>query len=120
MNVAQLIRCYSVPTASLPIVLNSISVADKPDRIAVTSTSSRAKSSPRKITLNLQLTGPRCRVFRSCNREHQLSFPTTGQRNRQSEDESLGDSMKHLYGRLHVGLHTDEKSTHTNTWTHER
>lgn len=48
--------------------------------------------------MNVQLTDtarvPRCRVTRSCNHEHQLSFPTTGHRR---EDESLGDSMKHLW-----------------------
>jgi len=48
----------------------------------------------------------RCRTSRSCNRERQLSFPTTGQRNRRSGDESLGDSMKHLWSPAR-GLHTD-------------
>lgn len=94
--------------------------ADKPDRIAVTSTSSRAKSSPRKITLNLQLTGPRvprCRAFRSCNRERQLSFPTTRQRNRQSGDESLGDSMKHLWSSARGTAHRWEKHGHKRVHT---
>jgi len=57
--------------------------------------------------LNVQLTRIlRCRTSRSCNRERQLSFPTTEQRNRRSGDESLGDSMKHLWSPAR-GLHTD-------------